>query len=431
MYRLIYVAPFIVAIVNTFGYAQIQVSSTSLLVFALCIFMFLDARDALRSGRLLFRLGNPIVMLTICLLTIAGVAAAIAVANGENYDGPGGVYVVITPYIMFFPCAWVAVTQRVDKQHMIKALGTTVNLALKADIVVSLLQVAYLTFIDPSGYIFTANQRLNSVAQFDDIRLVGLFASGLDHGFFLTIAALLIWVLAAENLYSKRRFFISLWVISILVYFTYTRTAYIIYLIAFAVMMGSQVARRFGMTGLIVILFFMAIVAGITFEAIDASRSVSGMVQSKSLLNLQTLQSRYGSWDYYESFLVQRPEVLLFGNALLQSAFPFIKSPPPLIDNLYLSLVLYGGVAYLLVYSTYMAYFAGSFFWAFKRRHLPEFDRRLYLTLAVSVVVVAIVGFSATVWDLLSIGLPTTVLWALGWSYRRESRRLHPRWDLT
>lgn len=55
---------------------------------------------------------------------------------------------------------------------------------------------------------------------------------------------------------------------------------------------------------------------------------------------------------------------------------------------------------------------------------MSEFDKRLYLSLSASVVIVATAGCSATVWDLLSIGLPATVLWALGWSYRRELGRL-------
>jgi hypothetical protein len=423
MYRLIYVAPFIVAIVNMFGYVQIQLSATTLLIFTITVFLLLDVHHALKLGRLLFRVKNSVVLLTGCLLVIAGFAAANVATDSSSYEGPGALYVAITPYVMLFPCVWIVITQRIDKARLINVLGMTVSVALAADAIVSILQIGYLTFVDPSGYIFVANQRLNSVVQFSDIRLVGLFASGLDHGFFLSIVALFLWVLVAEKTISKKRFFISLIVISVLVYFTYTRTAYIAYIFAISVMIGRRVMRRLGVVGLIAILVFLGIFSGIMFEALDAERAVSGLVNTKSLLNLQTLESRYGSWTYYQNFLEQSPEALLIGGGLLQSAFPFIKSPPPLIDNLYLSLLLYGGIAFLLFYSVYMSYFAYIFLSAFRRHPLGEFDKRLYLSLSASVVIVATVGCSATVWDLLSIGLPATVLWALGWSYKRESRR--------
>ncbi|MDT8838259.1 hypothetical protein ParKJ_12625 [Paraburkholderia fungorum] len=424
MHRLLYLAPFIVAIVDVLGYVQIQVSATTLLIVTITVLLVLDIHRALRIGRLLFRVRNSVVFLTACLLLVAGFAAAIVAADSSSYDGPGALYVAITPYVMFFPCVWIVITQRMDKQRLLNVLDITTRVALTADIVISILQIGYLTFIDPSGYIFVANQRLNSVAQFSDIRLVGLFASGLDHGFFLSISALLLWVMAAEGIVGKTRFLISLVVISVLVYFTYTRTAYIVYIFVISMMIGRRVMRRFGVAGLIAIVVLIGIFSGIMFAALDAERAVSGLVKTRSLLNLQTLESRYGSWAYYQNYLEQTPESLLVGGGILQSSFPFIKSPPPLIDNLYLSLLLYGGVGFLLSYSAYMSHFAYIFFSAFRRRAVSEFDKRLYLSLSASVVIVATAGCSATVWDLLSIGLPATVLWALGWSYRRELGRL-------
>ncbi|NML32430.1 hypothetical protein [Paraburkholderia antibiotica] len=386
--------------------------------------LLLDVRRALQTGRLSLRLNNSVVGLIVALLFVSALAAATVAVNSSNYDGPGALYVAITPYVMLFPCMWIVVTQRIDKPRLIALLHTTVHVVLAADIVVSLLQIVYLTFIDPSGYIFIENQRLNSVAQFSDIRLVGLFASGLDHGFFLTISALFSWILMAEKKISKFRFVATLIVISILVYFTYTRTAYLVYMVALSFIIGSYCIRRFGMVGIVAIIVMLGLFGGILFEAADAEKAVSGLVNSKSLLNLQTLESRYGSWSYYRDLLDGSPETILTGNALLQSAFPFVKSPPPLIDNLYLSLVLYGGVLFLVLYSLFMSNFALVFLSAYRRLRTSEFDTRLYLSLSISVVIVAIVGCSATVWDLLSIGLPATVLWALGWSYIRESRRL-------
>jgi hypothetical protein len=135
MYRLFYIAPFIVATVNTFGYFQIQISATTLLIVAISLFSVLDVRRALQQGRMSFRLNNSVVFLAISLLFISASAAATVAANSSNYQTPGALYVAITPYLMLFPCVWIVVTHRIDKASLIKLLGMTLRVVLAADLV--------------------------------------------------------------------------------------------------------------------------------------------------------------------------------------------------------------------------------------------------------------------------------------------------------
>jgi hypothetical protein len=419
MHRLLYLAPLIVALVNLCGYAQVGVSSTALLVFVLGALFCSDILVALRRGRTALRLRNIPVAASITLFVITLIRSAGSVEDTADYDGAGAVFGIITPFLMFFPAAWIAMTERVTQKRLVNVLKFFVCYGLALDLSVSALQLAYVLFIDPSGGIFTSNERLNSVVQFENIRIVGLFASGLDHGFYLTISSGLAWVLSGVDQIKLRTLVFLLVANSVIVYFTYTRTAYIAHVFLLVIIALSLARRRFGVV--LSILSIAVVLACIlsNVELRNVAQTVSDLANSRSLLNLQTMESRYGSWGYYESLVGNRPVILLTGAGILQSAFPFLRMQPPLIDNMYLALVLYGGVLFLAAYLLFVFYYLAFFFKVFLRDKTSVFDARMAVVLCTSIGITLLVGFSATVWDLLSIGLPVSVLWALSWSYFR------------
>jgi hypothetical protein len=243
----------------------------------------------------------------------------------------------------------------------------------------------------------------------------------LDHGFYLTISTGLAWVLASVDKIKSKPFFTLVLLGSVAVYFTYTRTVYIAHTLMLLIIGISFVRRRIGIVTLILI---TGLIAGLAVSSIDLNniaQTISNLVNSRSLLNLQTMESRYGSWAYYQDMMSGRPLILLGGAGLVQSAFPFMKIQPPLIDNMYLSLILYGGSFFLISYLVYLFYYFQFFARRILRQGTSAFNTRLVVVLCSSVAITILVGFSATVWDLLSIGLPVSVLWAISWSYFRVS----------
>lgn len=421
MYRLLYVAPLIVAIVNLCGYAQVKISSTTLLILALSGLLFIDISRAMKRGRVVLRVENVPVAASIAIFVLALICSGASLEDSIDYDGPGAIYRIITPYLMFFPCFWIVATEKITYRRLIRLFEIFACYGLILDLAVSGLQLAYLQFIDPSGAIFTSNERLNSVVQFDNIRIVGLFASGLDHGFYLTVSLGLAWVLSGVRKMRNHTFVVVVIVTTMFVYFTYTRTAYIAHAVLLIIIGASFGRRRFGMVTSILLVLLLLTGIVLALELNDVGKTVSGLANSRSLLNLQTLESRYGSWSYYQDFIGERPLILLVGSGILQSAFPFLQAPPPLIDNLYLSLVLYGGVFFMSTYLLYIFYYLLFFFRIAIRNKNQTFDGRLSIIMCSSTAITIMVGFSATVWDLLSIGLPISILWALGWSYLRYS----------
>ncbi|MDP9902211.1 hypothetical protein [Variovorax ginsengisoli] len=401
MIRLIYWVPLIVALGTLFGYFGATLSTTVFLFLLILMFVVFD----LVSKAIFFsKQGDDRLIALACgVLIVLSVIAFFVylIRPGVTYPSKYEGYTLITAFNSFFPLIWISLFSNKRDNDLDRCLKFISVYVFGIDLLISAFQIYYVTFVDPSGGIFSTNQRLNSIEFDGTYRLTGIFQSGQDHGFFLVTCLGLLWAAG----YARGIFSVLVAIaVGVCVYYTYTRTIYLIFLLMVSVILVYQIKSMAGKGKLGALLFLLLgalFVIGLFF-ALDFFYSFN--YASNAIFNTQTLDSRQMSWAYYFNAVENNLMSLVFGLLLMQSGFNILEYTPPLIDNFFFASILFAGipflVAYLIFYALLFRGYAGGF--------LKSRDRnviRFSIFGVVLVVATLIAGYATPIWDNYTNGL--------------------------
>ncbi len=220
------------------------------------------------------------------------------------------------------------------------------------DLVISYIESLLLTLFPNFKRILYLSERMNSIifAPLDEPRIPGIFNSGGANGFFL--------IVGMNTLYFKfpdwKKKLLLLAISTPAIIFTYTRKIYLIYLFWLIFITYYEVARKVRIKGeKIPSLLFVFIIIFLTAFLLLILMSQTQITNDAGIFQADSFFTRLKEWNHVLDVLSSSSIFhFFFGFGVLQSILDKFNryGLPIYIDNMFISLIAYGGITYLLVY---------------------------------------------------------------------------------
>lgn len=266
--------------------------------------------------------------------------------------------VILSAWLALFPVALVSLPTMVggsvvDGKRSLRLIAIFAAL----DVAVSSAQYFLLSTGHLTTLSFWRNSKLNSIIMGGSVRIPGLFNNAGSNAYFLSIVAIGLVSFAYQRSRARGRAQVQAWawiaalVVVSVVAATLTRKAYVVSVLLVPLLLSRLARSGARRTVLLLIVGFCLTIA----PFIAAERSARGSPRSAgstSVTSATSFDERLSEWASALDYLSTHPVDLLIGTGLSQQAATFgTVLPVTVVDNMLFSLVLFGGLPFVVLYA--------------------------------------------------------------------------------